>query len=116
MNAARGEEPPPPAHDVGRDSAADRFLRPLLSDSTLWPILIVVMAVLATFFGSVLLVALRRRSLAAAAALLGLAWLTTGPLADSWRRRRLGPAAGLAVVLWLLAVAVALLGARTGLL
>lgn len=94
----------------------DRFLRPLLSDSTLWPVLIVVLAILATFFASVVLVAWRRQSLFAVAALLGLVWLTVEPLRGDLRRRRLGPTSALLLALWALVAAIVVVGARSGVL
>ena len=94
----------------------DAFLRPLFPDSSLWPILIVVMIVLATFFGSVILMAVRTRSLVAVAALLGLAWLTTAPVTADVRRRRLGATSLVLLLLWAISLGVALVGARTGFL
>lgn len=105
------EEEPDPAG--GRLEA---FLRPLVTDSTLWPVLLVVLAVFATFFAGAILAALRARSLFAVAALLGLAWLTTGPVMRDLRARRLSAGSAILLLLWLLAVAVALVGARTGFL
>jgi len=110
--SGRDAEPPEePGH-----SRLESFLRPFVSDSTLWPVLAVVLAVFATFFAGALLAALRTRSLFAAAALLALAWLTAAPLARDLRARRLSAAGGLLLALWLMAVGIAFLGARSGFL
>lgn len=108
----RGDGPPEELRPVG--ARTDDFLRPLFRDSTLWPILIVMTLALAAFFGSVILMALRTRSLAAVAALLGLAWLTTGAVSADLRRRRVGATSGFLLLVWAASAGVAVAGAVTG--
>jgi hypothetical protein len=90
----------------------DRWIEPYFRDSTLWPVLAVVCAVLATLVATVLLLAVVERSLPALAALLALAWMSADATLRQLRaRRRLGLAGGTILAVWALG-ALAAVAAR----
>ncbi|UCE87586.1 MAG: hypothetical protein JSU66_07690 [Deltaproteobacteria bacterium] len=90
------------------------WIRPLFTDSTLWPLLIVAILSLVTFGSAILLLAIRTRNHFALAALVILAWLSADASRSDLRRRRLGPVSGLILAVWstagLVAVAAVALG------
>ena len=58
---------------VDRRNAVDRWVMPYITDSTLWPVLLVIMAHVVAFVAPVLLFAVRDRHYVAIATALGLA-------------------------------------------
>ena len=93
--------------EQGRDEASrlDSWIRPYIEDSTLWPVTLVFVVVVVVFVAAVALLAWRERNPLAAAALLGLVWMSVDAVSADVRRRRMGLAAGIVVGLWV-AVAV----------
>ncbi len=61
---------------------------PILSESTLWPVFIVIIAHVAAFGGYALALAWTERRLSAMAAVLGLLWLAGTVVAVEIRQRR----------------------------
>ncbi len=78
----------------------DRWIRPYFSDPSLWPVMLVLAAVLTTFGGVLLLLAFAERNLFAQAALALLALMSADGLRPSLRQRRLGLGAGLILGSW----------------
>jgi hypothetical protein len=105
---------------TGRDDprgALERWVLPYFEDSTLWPVLLVVLAAIAAFLAPVLASAVRDRHLlsivAAAVAMLGSLRLVVW----EWRVRRRPGGIGVAlIVIWGLAAVAAWYGAQGGLL
>jgi hypothetical protein len=98
-----------------RDEKIERFLRPFVEDSTLWPVSLVVLAHAVVFTAALVLFAVRDRQLWA---LLGLAVLLA--LTGEWvyrdlRRGRLGVASGAIALCWGLAALVAWAASASGL-
>jgi hypothetical protein len=83
-------------------SGLERWLRPYLSDSTLWPVTFVAVVVLVLFGATLVLLAARERNLFAAAALLGLAWISADGVRASRRAGRVGTLGRAIVALWAL--------------
>lgn len=107
-DATEGEEP---------RGALERWVLPYFEDSTLWPVLLVVLAAIAAFLAPVLASAVRDLHLlsivAAALALLGSIRLVVW----EWRvRGRPGGIGAGVIVIWGLAAVAAWYGARGGLL
>ena len=97
--------------------AVDRWVMPYVRDSTLWPVLIVVMAHAAAFVAPVLLYSIRDRHLAAIAGLLGAVYLTIGVIRYDLRRSRRPAALSVIVALvWAASIVAAYYGDRTGFL
>jgi hypothetical protein len=96
-------------------SLGDRWIRPYLEDSTLWPVLIVLVAVAVTLASAVLLLAIGDRNPFAMAALVGLAWMSGDAVWGDLRHRRLGPTTGLILSIWVLAGVAAFAAIRAGL-
>ena len=94
----------------------DAWLAPFFTDSSLWPVLVVVASCLSTLGAAVLVAGIYHQNLPAAAALLGLAWISF----DVGRRRRrengrLGMLGWSIVSLWALSAAIAGLAISLGL-
>lgn len=94
----------------------EELIAPFFTDSTLWPVLLVVMGGLATLGAAVLVGAIYYRNLLAAAALLGIAWIAFDVVK---RHRRLQGSMGrlgwTIIALWLLSAAIAIGAAVLGL-
>ena len=83
----REDSPSAPSRERQADGDArgtDEWLAPFITDSSLWPVLLVVASCLSTLGAAVLVAGLYHQNLAAAAALLGLAWISF----DVGKRRR----------------------------
>jgi hypothetical protein len=89
------------------DPIVERVVMPFLRESTLWPVLIVLVADVALAIAMVLLLALRDRRIASMGALAGLVGLTVAAVSKELRRGRPGVLCGLALVSWLLGAALA---------
>jgi hypothetical protein len=90
------------------ESRLERWALPFVRDSTLWPILVVVIGHVVAFAAPVMLLAVRDGRLSSWAALLGLAALTVGLLrSEAHPRRRPGPLGSVALTTWLLSAAAA---------
>jgi hypothetical protein len=92
----------------------DEFLDPFFSEPGLWPVLISVLGVLATFGAVIGILAVRERNPAGMLALALVAVMTGDLLRGAWRSGRLGPAAWLMLALWSLSAAGAWLASWTG--
>ncbi len=103
-----GPEPPP-----GR--RIDGWLEPFFSDSTLWPVGLVLLLVLATLLAALWLLALGSRSPLAALALALLAAASAEGLWRDWRRGGPGRASALMLALWASSALIAGLAAGVGL-
>ena len=94
----------------------EELIAPFFTDSTLWPVLLVVMGGLATLGAAVLVGAIYYRNLLAAAALLGIAGIAFDVVK---RHRRLQGSMGrlgwTIIALWLLSAAIAIGAALLGL-
>ncbi|MDH3210981.1 MAG: hypothetical protein OEM05_00680 [Myxococcales bacterium] len=94
---------------------AERWLLPFVHDSTLWPVLLVVIGHAAAFLAPALLLAVRDRRLAAQAAVLILAALTvTSVWQEVRQQRRPGALNGVILCVWLLGGVLAVLADRYG--
>jgi hypothetical protein len=93
----------------------DRLILPYFTELALWPILLVAILSLATVGAAILLLAIHDRNYYALGALLILAGMSVDAVLRDLRHRRLGPASGLIVALWLLSALVAAGAARIGL-
>jgi hypothetical protein len=94
---------------------AERWLLPFVHDSTLWPVLLVLIGHAAALLAPALLLAVRDRRLAAQGAVLVLAALTVTSVGQQVRRqRRLGALNAVILCVWLLGVALAVLADRYG--
>ncbi len=92
-----GDGAPPPA-----GNRVEQFIRPFFTDSALWPVLLVLAGVLATFGAAMVLLAVGERNGFAIVALALLLWMSADLVYRDLRRRRLGVAGGSVVGLWLL--------------
>ena len=114
-----GEPPPPRREDDGAPAPASRrleqWIRPFFTDSTLWPVLFVMAAVLATFGAAMLLLAVGERNGFAIAALALLLVMSADLVYRDLRRGRLGLAGGAIVGLWLLIGLIAAALSHSGL-
>ena len=98
-----------------RESRAEFWILPYIEDSSLWPVLIVVMAALAAFLTPVLFYAVYHLNVQAILAALLLLWLTGRAIRWEWRLT--GRPGGLAFVLtivWSSAAAAVVYGLRQG--
>ncbi|MDG2049875.1 MAG: hypothetical protein P8M78_06910 [Myxococcota bacterium] len=97
------------------ESRAELWILPYIEDSSLWPVLIVVMAASAAFLTPVLFYAVYHLKVQAILAALLLLWLTGRAIRWEWRLK--GRPGGLAFVLtivWSSAVAAVIYGLRKG--
>ena len=93
-----------------------RWLLPFVTETTLWPVLLVLMAHAAAFAAAAILLAIRERRLAALAALAALVTLTILSVGkELGRRRRVGALNGVVLATWMLSAALAVLADRYGL-
>ena len=86
----------------------DEILRGFTEDSSLYPILAVVIAIFATLAGAAILLALQR-NFAAMGAVAGMAVLSFGATEADRKARRIGPTTGIVLAFWGLSVGGALL-------
>jgi hypothetical protein len=104
-------EPAPDEQQAGGSdtklSAFDRYLLPCLKESTLWPVVIVLIAHAAAFLLPAILFSFRDRSPPAMLAIAVLFGLSLRACGSDWRRRKFGPLSGLLLAIWLLAAAAA---------
>ena len=105
--AARGDA-------QGEPTGPDRWIRPFFEDSTLWPVLLVALGILVTFFTGVLLLAVRDRNYFTIAALVVVAWASADVARHDVTARRLGLASGSLLVLWVLSLAAAFTVVKLG--
>jgi len=103
----RLERCPPEAFPELAERSSDSFIAdriaPLLRESTLWPVLIVLMAHLAAFGAWSLVMAVQERRLYAYLGVFGLFWLTgTAAVAEIRQTRRPGPLTTVILLTWLL--------------
>lgn len=100
------EPPPPPRAPEPREPRnVEEWLRPFLTDITLWPVTIVVVVVLTTLGGTLLLWAIREHRPAAIMALVLVLVGSVESVLREWRRRRFGPVCGAVLAWWLLSAA-----------
>ena len=112
--SARGDDE---RGDDDAKSGAERWVLPYFEDSSLWPVLAVVVAALAAFLAPVLLRAARGLDLRALAATALAAYGSFRALRWEWQLRgRPGALGGAVALVWALAVVAAWYGARSGLL
>ncbi len=78
----------------------DRWIRPYVEESTLWPVLIVVLAHLAAFVAPVVLFALRDRRVPSMAALAVLLVASGSAIGVDLAKRRVGLITGLVLAAW----------------
>lgn len=78
----------------------DSWIRPYVVESTLWPVLIVVLASLAAFVAPVVLFALRDRRMASMAALAVLLVASGRAIGVDLAKRRVGLISGLVLAAW----------------
>jgi hypothetical protein len=84
------------------EQGIDLWLRPFITDSTLWPVLVVAVAAFVSMTVGLITLAWSNRSPLAAAALLGIVWISVDA---GYRQRREGGSrllVGLLVALWAL--------------
>ena len=96
-------------------SRAERWLMPYIEDSSLWPVLIVVMAALAAFLAPILLFAVYHLNLQAILVALLALWMTGRAIRWEWQAR--GRPGGLSVVvilIWIVAASAVIYGLRKG--
>ena len=93
--------------DEPEPRGVERWILPYFTDSTLWPVTIVLIATMSMFGAAVLLLALGDRNLFALAALAILVVGSVEGLVRDLRRRRLGAASMLILAVWLLSALVA---------
>ena len=96
MSEAGGS--PPEDRIRGYDPWVERWILPFVHESTLWPILLVLIGHAAAFLTAALLIGVRDRGLGAIAAVLGLLFLSGRVVYYEWTCRR-RPAALCGVVL-----------------
>jgi len=94
----------------------ERWLMPFISDSALWPILVVVLAHATILLGSALILSVRDRSIGAMLAVAAISVLSFEGIRNEVRaRRRPGPLTGLAAIVWLSSAVAAWAADRAGL-
>jgi hypothetical protein len=94
----------------------ESWIEPYFRDSSLWPVLLVALAIGATLLGSLILLAAVDRQPTAMAALVALVWMSGDATRRQLRaRRRLGLVGGSLLSLWALAGAAALAARLSGL-
>lgn len=94
------------------DRAVDRHLSIFYRDSTLWPVLVVVVGAAATLGGSMLVLAVRERNPYSLVALAVLAWISVDLVWRDLSQRRFGVASRSVLLLWGVAAGVGLLATR----
>lgn len=108
--------PDPEADDTADDfdRAVDRHLAVFYRDSTLWPVLSVVVGAVAALGGFTLVLALRERNPYSLVVLAIVGWISADLVWRDLRRRRFGPASRVVLLLWAVAGGAALLAHRIG--
>ena len=100
----------------GYDPWVERWILPFVRESTLWPILIVIIGHASAFMTAALLIGLREGRFAAAVAVLGLLFISGNVVRYEWARvGRPGALAGVVLATWLLTGLLAYLADRYGL-
>jgi len=94
------------SHPVA-DPIVERVVMPFVRESTLWPVLIVLVAHVVLAIAMVLLLALRDHQIASMGALAGMVGLTVAAVSTELRRGRPGVLCVLVLVSWLLGAALA---------
>jgi hypothetical protein len=102
----------PERHGDSFERPVDRHLSIFYRDSTLWPVLVVVVLVAATLGGSMLLLAVRERNPYSLGALALLFWISVDQIWRDLSQRRFGVASRGVLLLWVVAAGVAVLAAR----
>lgn len=92
----------------------DLWIRPFFQDSTLWPVLAVLVICLSTIGGTVLLAALKSQNLFALAALVLLIWMSGDIVIRARRNHTNQLLAWCILALWLGSVAAAVIGISAG--
>lgn len=111
------DRPPGDEQAPDEQGGVARWVLPYFEDSTLWPVLAVVLATIAAFIAPVLVSAVRDLVLLALAVTLLLVIGTVRLIRWEWRLRgRPGGIGVAALVVWALAASAAFWGARAGLL
>lgn len=106
---------PQRADDEAGLDKVDRFVLIFLRESTLWPILIVIVGHIVVFIAPVLLLATRDRRPSAMAMTVVLGWLSFSLVRfDRKRSGKLAQLSALALVVWMLAIATAVVAHWTG--
>lgn len=109
-----GNEPEEADAEEAR-SGVERWILPYFHDSSLWPVLFVVLAHLVAFLVPVVLFAFRDRSLAGIAAAGLLFYMSFQTIRWEWKRGgRPGPLSGTVVAVWTLAGVAGYFADRTG--
>jgi hypothetical protein len=94
----------------------ERWIEPYFRDSSLWPVLVVMAAILVTLVATLLLLAVGDRNLAAMAALLALGWMSVDATLRQLRSRgRLGLVGGSILAIWGLGIGAAIAARQSGL-
>jgi hypothetical protein len=93
----------------------DRFILPFVRESTLWPVLIVLIAHAVAFLGPAMLFALRDGSRHSAAVLMLLLALSALVVRFEWRRdHRLAALSAVTAITWVSSAGFAWISDRTG--
>lgn len=101
--------------EAGRDTWVDRYLLIFLRESTLWPILLVIVGHVVAFMVPVLLLSIRERRISAIACLLLLGFFTVNIVRfDVGREGRPAALSILALATWALSGCVAWVAHDTG--
>jgi hypothetical protein len=94
----------------------EQWIEPYFRDSSLWPVLVVMAAILVTLVATLLLLAVGDRNLAAMAALLALGWMSVDATLRQLRSRgRLGLVGGSILAIWGLGIGAAIAARQSGL-
>lgn len=101
--------------ETPRDEKIERFLRPFIEDSTLWPVSLVVLVHAVVFTAVLVLFAVRDRRLWALVGMAALLAMTGEWVYRDLRRRRIGVATGALAACWVLAALVAWAASASGL-
>jgi hypothetical protein len=101
--------------ELDEKSWDEQWLLPYVEDSTLWPVLVVVIAHAVAFVAPILLFAVRDGRATAMVATLGLGFLSVQTIRYELRRRqKVGALTWVLVITWVSSVAVAVAADRTG--
>jgi hypothetical protein len=105
----------PEGGDRGYDPWVERWILPFIHDSTLWPVLLVLIGHAAAFLTAALLLGVRDRGLGAMVALLGLLFLSGSVVRYEWASlRRPAALSGVVLATWLLSCALAVVADHYG--
>lgn len=100
--------------DTGEPHSFSEHLLEYLRDPSLWPVLIVALAIFVTLGATILLVALRSRNRFVLMGLVALLGITVDAVVREIRARGPGPTCAMALVLWGLSGIAAALAVATG--